>query len=228
MAQLFGDERCTAAILEFLATTKVGVRVRGRVDRPNGKAEDDEAEDDDAEDDEAEDVEAVFDPGGRAVERVMWRVKCRRGRVGKCWQGGDGGGWAAVPRQGRGVEARAAVVSFLLFFVFVCVFVFVLMGESGQASPAGHGQEAVIRCTYAMAAKRPYAIWRNKQTKWLAGFSKDPIGWRSPSHHRYGFVRRAGQLIGTKEQQLVFVLRYRHIHEVTGRWCLLKERDKLE
>jgi hypothetical protein len=71
MAQLFGDERCTAAILEFLATTKVGVRVRGRVDRPNGEAEDDEAEGDEAEDDEAEDVEAVFDPGWRAVERVM-------------------------------------------------------------------------------------------------------------------------------------------------------------
>jgi hypothetical protein len=71
MAQLFGDERCTAAILEFLATTEVGVRVCGRVDRPHGEAEDDEAEDDEAEDVEAEDVEAVFDPGGRAVERVM-------------------------------------------------------------------------------------------------------------------------------------------------------------
>jgi hypothetical protein len=76
MAQLFGDERCTAAILEFLATTEVGVRVRGRVDRPHSEAEDDEAEDDEAEDDEAEDDEAadgeaVFDPGGRAVERVM-------------------------------------------------------------------------------------------------------------------------------------------------------------
>jgi ribonuclease HI len=71
MAQLFGDERCTAAILEFLATTEVGVRVRGRVDRPHGEAEDDEAEDIEAEDVEAEDVEAVFDPGGRAVERVM-------------------------------------------------------------------------------------------------------------------------------------------------------------
>jgi hypothetical protein len=30
MAQLFGDERCTAAILEFLATTEVGVRGRRR------------------------------------------------------------------------------------------------------------------------------------------------------------------------------------------------------
>jgi hypothetical protein len=68
MAQLFGDERCTAAILEFLATTKVGVR--GRAGRPRAGVEDDAAEDD-----EAEDVEAVFDPGGRAVERVMCRVK---------------------------------------------------------------------------------------------------------------------------------------------------------
>jgi ribonuclease HI len=65
MAQLFGDERCTAAILEFLATTKVGVR--GRVDRQITDVEDDVQ----AEDDEAEEVEAVFDPGGRAVERVM-------------------------------------------------------------------------------------------------------------------------------------------------------------
>jgi hypothetical protein len=60
MAQLFGDERCRAAILEFLATTKVGVR--GQVARPIAGAEDDV---------EAEDVEAVFDPGGRAVERVI-------------------------------------------------------------------------------------------------------------------------------------------------------------
>jgi hypothetical protein len=28
MAQLFGDERCTAAILEFLATTEAGLRGR--------------------------------------------------------------------------------------------------------------------------------------------------------------------------------------------------------
>jgi hypothetical protein len=71
MAQLFGDERCTAAILEFLATTKVGVR--GRVDRPIAGVEDDvQAEVDDfvakddieVEDGEAEDVEAEFDPGG--------------------------------------------------------------------------------------------------------------------------------------------------------------------
>jgi hypothetical protein len=34
MAQLFGDERCTAAILEFLATTEVGMR--GRLREPGG------------------------------------------------------------------------------------------------------------------------------------------------------------------------------------------------
>jgi hypothetical protein len=56
MAQLFGDERCTAAILEFLATTKVGVR--GQVARPIVGAEDDV---------EAEDVEAVFDTGGGSL-----------------------------------------------------------------------------------------------------------------------------------------------------------------
>jgi hypothetical protein len=83
-------------------------------------------------------------------------VECRRGRFGKCWQGGDGGGQAAIPRRGRGVEARAAVFS-LFVLVFVCVFS-VLLGASGEASPAGHGQEAVIRCIYAMAAKRLYEI----------------------------------------------------------------------
>jgi hypothetical protein len=61
---------------------------------------------------------------------------------------------------GGGPKARARSrgpgCSFLFLFVFV--FVFVLMGASGEASPAGHGQEAVIRCIYAMAAKRPYAI----------------------------------------------------------------------
>jgi hypothetical protein len=72
MAQLFGDERCTAAILEFLATTKVGVR--GQVARPTaGAGEDVQSEDDVAAEEgvETEDVEAVFDPGGEAVERVM-------------------------------------------------------------------------------------------------------------------------------------------------------------
>jgi ribonuclease HI len=45
MTQLFGDERCTAAILEFLATTEVGVRGRRRL--MGDEAEDsDEAEDD--------------------------------------------------------------------------------------------------------------------------------------------------------------------------------------
>jgi hypothetical protein len=40
MTQLFGDERCTAAILEFLATTEVGVRGRRRL--MGDEAEDDE------------------------------------------------------------------------------------------------------------------------------------------------------------------------------------------
>jgi hypothetical protein len=66
MAQLFGDERCTAAILELLATTEVGVR--GQVARPIAGAEDDSVAEDDV---ETEDVEAVFDPGGGAVERVI-------------------------------------------------------------------------------------------------------------------------------------------------------------
>jgi hypothetical protein len=41
MAQLFGDERCTAAILDFLRTTDVGVR-RGGTERRLEVGEDDE------------------------------------------------------------------------------------------------------------------------------------------------------------------------------------------
>jgi hypothetical protein len=59
MTQLFGDERCTAAILEFLGTTEVGVRGRRRLmveeeAEDSGEAEDGgEAEDsDEAENDE--------------------------------------------------------------------------------------------------------------------------------------------------------------------------------
>jgi hypothetical protein len=52
---------------------------------------------------------------------------------------GTGVKWRSL---GKGAESRPGC-SF---------FVFVLMGET---SPAGHGQEAVIRCIYAMAAKRP-------------------------------------------------------------------------
>jgi hypothetical protein len=52
MTQLFGDERCTAAILEFPRTTEVGMRGRRRLmveeeAEDSGEAEDsDEAEDD--------------------------------------------------------------------------------------------------------------------------------------------------------------------------------------
>jgi hypothetical protein len=52
MTQIFGDERCTAAILKFLGTTEVGVRGRRRLmveeeAEDSGEAEDsDEAEDD--------------------------------------------------------------------------------------------------------------------------------------------------------------------------------------
>jgi hypothetical protein len=56
-------------------------------------------------------------------------------------------------------RSRGPGCSFLFLFLFAFVFVvFVLSGASGEASPAGHGQEAVFRCIYAMAAKRPYAI----------------------------------------------------------------------
>jgi hypothetical protein len=42
MAQLLGDERCTAAILEFLAMTEVGMR--GREERQIASDEDDGGE----------------------------------------------------------------------------------------------------------------------------------------------------------------------------------------
>jgi hypothetical protein len=51
MAQLFGDERCTAAILEFLATTEVVLRLGGRKarllagDDDSGDEYDEEAQD---------------------------------------------------------------------------------------------------------------------------------------------------------------------------------------
>jgi hypothetical protein len=52
MTKLFGDERCTAAILEFLATTEVGVRGRRRlmVEEDYGERTGDDS--DEAEDDE--------------------------------------------------------------------------------------------------------------------------------------------------------------------------------
>jgi hypothetical protein len=55
--------------------------------------------------------------------------------------------------QGKGAESRPGLqlslsFSFLFLFLFVFVSVFVLMGASGEASPAGHGQEAEIRCIY--------------------------------------------------------------------------------
>jgi hypothetical protein len=60
--------------------------------------------------------------------------------------------------QGKGAESRPGLQLSLFLSLFVFAFVFVLKGASGEASPAGHGQEAEIRCIYAMAAKRPYAI----------------------------------------------------------------------
>jgi hypothetical protein len=86
----------------------------------------------------------------------MWRFGgWRAGR----WQGGDGGGAGMVPRRGRGVEARVWSNCFCFLFLFLSdqgdVWV-----EGGEASSAGHGQEAgkTGSCIYAMAAKRPYAI----------------------------------------------------------------------
>jgi hypothetical protein len=60
MVLLFGDERCTAAILEFLATTAVGLR-GGRAWQLEGDEEDGREEDDREEDDEGAPVEG----GGR-------------------------------------------------------------------------------------------------------------------------------------------------------------------
>jgi phosphopantothenoylcysteine synthetase/decarboxylase len=70
MAQFFGDERCTAAILEFLATTEVGLRGRkarqiaGDEDnRGERTGEDEDEEDDDDDEDEDEDDEEAPSEG---------------------------------------------------------------------------------------------------------------------------------------------------------------------
>jgi hypothetical protein len=74
MTQLFGDARCIAAILEFLEATEGGRRgqaawhTAGEEDVETEGAEVENAE---AKGAEAEGAEAVFDPGGRAVERVL-------------------------------------------------------------------------------------------------------------------------------------------------------------
>jgi hypothetical protein len=47
MTQLFGDERCTAAILEFLGTTEVGARGRRRLMVEEEAEDSGEAEDSD-------------------------------------------------------------------------------------------------------------------------------------------------------------------------------------
>jgi hypothetical protein len=67
MAQLFGDERCTAAILEYLSTTEPGLRCGRRLmgEEDHGKEgtsdDSDEAEDD--EEAQSEDWESE-DEGG--------------------------------------------------------------------------------------------------------------------------------------------------------------------
>jgi hypothetical protein len=81
MAPLFGDERCTAAILGFLEMAGVGMRRRCR----------------------REDSE---DPGKGFQDelRGCGRIERGRGRIGERGQGGDGQGMETVPMQGRGVE----------------------------------------------------------------------------------------------------------------------------
>jgi hypothetical protein len=60
MAQLFGDERCTAAILDFLGTTDVGLR-RGKERRLEVDAEKEERTGEEHE--EEEDGEGAQDEG---------------------------------------------------------------------------------------------------------------------------------------------------------------------
>jgi hypothetical protein len=85
MAQLFGDERRTAAILEFLATTtEVGVE-RTTEDGSCGSG---------------------GSRGRRVAEAGRGRDGRGRGRIRERGQGGDGRGRRTVPRRGRGVEAR--------------------------------------------------------------------------------------------------------------------------
>jgi hypothetical protein len=65
MTQLFGDERCTAAILEFLGTTEVGVRGRRRLMVEEEAEDSGEAEDsDEADNDERSEGWESEDEGG--------------------------------------------------------------------------------------------------------------------------------------------------------------------
>jgi hypothetical protein len=52
MAQLFGDERCTSAILEFLGTTEVGLRGGRRLAGGEDDGEERPGDEDDDDDDE--------------------------------------------------------------------------------------------------------------------------------------------------------------------------------
>jgi hypothetical protein len=67
MAQLFGDERCTAAILDFLRTTDVGVRRGGTERRSSLEVGEDDEEDGGAEWTEDED-EGEAQSGGEWSE----------------------------------------------------------------------------------------------------------------------------------------------------------------
>jgi hypothetical protein len=63
MVLLFGDDRCTAAVLEFLVTTEVGLR-GGRARQLEGDEEDGREEDDREEDHEG-------GTGGRGRKGVL-------------------------------------------------------------------------------------------------------------------------------------------------------------
>jgi hypothetical protein len=69
MAQRFGDEKCTTAILEFLATTEVGMRGRHRTDRmeeedPGGGSDHDDGEGLSDSEDDADDGEGLSEDEG--------------------------------------------------------------------------------------------------------------------------------------------------------------------
>jgi hypothetical protein len=89
--------------------------------------------------------------GKRGRGRLEWgRV---RERIGERWQGRDGGGMAAVPKRGRGVEARITMERTSLVVCSSRASGEQVGGLICWSRPGGGDL-----CMCAMAAKRPNAI----------------------------------------------------------------------
>jgi hypothetical protein len=131
MAQRFGDERCTAAILEYLRATEAGLecgrRLMGEEDYgKQGTGDDSDAAEDS---DEAEEDEEALSEG--------WGSHDEGGLGSVCGLAGTGGK-GTVPKRGRGVEARVRFNEFPLYFS---------RGVPSEAASVGYSRKAV-KCMY--------------------------------------------------------------------------------